>query len=68
MTHRDFVDALKKRKGTLTREFKLLMEDDPKRDQVTRRIELLNIMLNEFKRPVHQNSMNNLQAWLKNRP
>lgn len=68
MTHRDFVEALKKRKGTLAREFSKLMENDPKRDQTMRRIELLNIMLNEFKRPVHQNSMNNLQTWLKNRP
>lgn len=67
MTHRDFVQALKRRKGTLTREFKLLMETDPKRDQTMRRIELLNIMLNEFKRPAHQNSMNNLYAYLKSK-
>lgn len=60
MNNQDFLKALRKKKTSLQRNRYLLCEDVKAWETLTRKIELINILLVEFGRMQHPNSIRNL--------
>jgi hypothetical protein len=61
MDNAEFLKALRKRKAALERRRKKVFESDIKLSEtLTRKIEMINIMLSEFGRQNHPNSIKNL--------
>ena len=56
-----FLCALRYKKDDLARQLKKEETDLQRRDKLTRRIELLNIVIWEFAPKVHENSLKNLK-------
>lgn len=59
-TNAEFLKALRKKKASLQRKQRLMCEDLKMWETLTRKIELINIMLSEFGRTQHTNSLRNL--------
>lgn len=59
-TNAEFLKALRKKKTSLQRKQKLMCEDLKMWETLTRKIELINIIISEFGRTQHTNSLRNL--------
>ena len=60
MTNKEFLKSLRTKKASLQRKRYLMCEDLKMWETLTRRIELINILLAEFGKMQHPNSLRNL--------
>lgn len=60
MTNKEFLKSLRTKKTSLQRKRYLMCEDLKMWETLTRRIELINILLAEFGKMQHPNSLRNL--------